>query len=532
MTTKERDVQVKNGINVFELEDRMMQIADSSSRVQSMPLSALHSGASNIGNPSAPLILSRSVSYGSSGGSASEAQSDGASQKSTRMKPYAELRSHEQIRALEAHYEYDQVLCPGGEEDSSECSIATSLFVEVASVDEEGSYIGYGGCTPDESEVDDANSTPTGPVTGPSTANSAMGREGDKSFSIGSSDYEDKSLSSLSYRKREFTSPSEFASGEFFRGDFATNMGLYKSPFSSSETSIGQIIPSSHVMHQHQPGDQHNSIKTGDMDTTSTSTSVAVPRSSSSFGDIHSNSSAKSSSNRGSLSGSYKGKSILPRTMLVREDGYDGASEMGANNDDVDMVDEEISQEATRVGLVLSPDLIDNEHSNSQLELLGGDLKSTRRSQEVTEKSKTILQPDRQASCILSPISVNSLDSSGKSRDSREKQFATSNGITPSHHDHTTNTNSTTLFTSTRTIPCNNTSANLSTSNGLPEDQKQECSTDTSNSKQRTGYKDSLSSTASSVPSQLNDTFSEGDLTKLLERFIERQEDQLEASPH
>ncbi len=45
--------------------------------------------------------------------------------------------------------------CDGDWENSDdERSIATSMFVEVASVDDDGSYIGYGADTPSESEID------------------------------------------------------------------------------------------------------------------------------------------------------------------------------------------------------------------------------------------------------------------------------------------------------------------------------------------------------------------------------------------
>ena len=49
------------------------------------------------------------------------------------------------------------------------------MFVEVASVDEDGSYIGYGGGTPDESEMDDADSALTGTaLAGTALASTAL----------------------------------------------------------------------------------------------------------------------------------------------------------------------------------------------------------------------------------------------------------------------------------------------------------------------------------------------------------------------
>ena len=168
-----------------------------------------------------------------------------------------------------------------GEDESLDSdSIATSMVVEVASVDEDGSYIGYGGNTPPANEIEE---------------------DYDNNGLLGQSEADSSKFSyhvRRSHSSRILRSPGAWVSGESSHDDGTT------CSFQCGVKTMGKSIDS-------DQGRVHT------------------------YSDSFASNSA--SQDHGATSGLEIGTSTLP------EDGYDGASEKGRNDDDVDMVDDDVS---------------------------------------------------------------------------------------------------------------------------------------------------------------------------------------------
>lgn len=441
-------------INVLELESRMRQIADPYGSNELGGETSSGNGWLGVGNMSVSgsasvsgsgVNLSRSISYGSSGSSGSSVSegpsaSDGTGNKRKKSKQYADLRSQEQIRALEASYGYDQPPGVGGEEDSSEDSIATSMFVEVASVDEDGSYVGYGGDTPNESDIDegDGDSILTGPGTGASAPTSATGREGDCSFSMGSSDFQDedtfyRSSGPRLSHSRSFTPPGGLGSGESSYDDFSAPPGLFGSANAGAGNGAGVATSSSAgagagantSAHTHAGAGVPRQATTGLLGN-STPASAILRHSSGGTGSLSGSGHKHSHSQGEEGTGNYHQRPPhSPHTVSVREDGYDGASEMGANNEDVDMADEETSQgpptpylggtaadsftARERAELAIATEKASNSTARA------GSLLASRSLLGVAERNGLGLGSAGPSSTAPSPRSVHSFESSGQS---------------------------------------------------------------------------------------------------------------------
>ncbi len=268
-----------------------------------------HSSQSGHKSSAGHTVISSYVSSGS--GNASEVS--GPHSSSRKSRGYTELRNHEQILALEASYGLESSSArvghgedrrknrarldssslggPGGgyygeDESNDSDSIATSMFVEVASVDEDGSYIGYGGSTPPMSEIDE---------------DFDHKRHNGQASDAGGSGYK------CSRPTRALRSPGGWASGESSHDDWSTAGGTLGSLQSFGQSS-GQ---SKHFGFYNDQGGVHRYVDTFSSHDASHSQDPPL--------------------------------GLAMSTRTLPEDGYDGASEKGRNDEDVDIVDDDAS---------------------------------------------------------------------------------------------------------------------------------------------------------------------------------------------